>query len=357
VQFDDTDKFIAWARDQDTVFYAHNGGKFDCMFFIQKYGEGNLQLISNRVAEFKVGKATFRDSYSLYAEPLKSFNKVEIDYTKLEADVRHLHMEEISHYLKMDCVYLHQLLYHYFKEFGNKITHASNGWKRWKDIEKVKPKRTSREYFDFFRSFYYGGRVECFNKGYFKRDIFSADIVSSYPYAMMAKHPFGGQYIETTKLPARPETSLLIVEADSLGQFPLRIKEKGVDKLVFPKDKIRRQFCVTGWEFMASLETVNAKMKVTKIFEFMQTIDFKKYIGYYFDMKKNSKKGQIDYTLAKLGMNSLYGKFAQDSSQFKKYQIGQLKDSDAMEKQGYSIAYDLYPRVIWARPLKSTEQS
>ncbi len=58
----------------------------------------------------------------------------------------------------------------------------------------VKAPKTTENYYDALKPFYYGGRVECFKKGIIEEKFSVIDITSAYPYAMIFKHPIGVDY-------------------------------------------------------------------------------------------------------------------------------------------------------------------
>jgi hypothetical protein len=87
------------------LVYAHNGGKFDYHFMLQYVPNASPiihnsqavafsmtgacpKIISGRLAEFQIGKSTFRDSYNILPVSLKQYAKDKISYELFEKEER-----------------------------------------------------------------------------------------------------------------------------------------------------------------------------------------------------------------------------------------------------------------------------
>lgn len=327
--FRSTNDFVLWCQDQRAIVYFHNGGKFDAMFLLYAIVALNpdkpvrAQIINGRVVKIKLGKAEIRDSYACVPEPLSMVGKSEIDYAKLEADVRHLHMEEITAYLKQDCVALFELMKTFRDIVGNKLTIASNALSYCRDKLKVDPGKTNAHFDGLMREFYYGGRTECFKDGV-HRDISVADIVSSYPRAMLEDHPSGDEREHITPaqfhrltIPEKQRCFIRIKCKTLFGCFPKRGKNGG---LTFPIG--RGEFAVTGWEYITALEWgLFTDAEITEAIQFNKTVNFTPYIDHWFAYKaRHNKETQpIEYLLGKRMQNALYGKMAQDPARYYDY--------------------------------------
>ncbi len=320
--FDTTREMVDWCKTQDAYIFAHNGGKFDFLFMLDHFeARSEIRIINGRIAQFKIGKATFRDSFLILPIPLKDFKKDKIDYSIMEASARDKveNRRKIIKYLKSDCEYLHQLVSHFYKEYGSKLTLASAAMTQWQKISGVKAPDTTAGFFDENRLYYFGGRVECFKAGIVKRKIKVFDINSAYPFAMVHEHPFGVETFTDTKLPStRPaiERSFIDLTADSLGAFPY-LGEKG---LGFPNDGQQREFKITGWEYLAASETGRLRnARITKVKTFANTINFRSYVDHFYELKSKAEKGTPAYISAKLFLNGLYGKFAANPNKYKRF--------------------------------------
>jgi hypothetical protein len=97
--------------------------------------------------------------------------------------------------------------------------------------------------------------------------------------------------------------------------------EKGA--LEFPHDaEAPREYCCTGWELRAGLRTKT--VKIAEAFErldFHVLQDFRGYVNHFFQLKASSAKGSPERLISKLFLNSLYGKFCADPSDYKNYAV------------------------------------
>ena len=323
---DSTDKFIEWAREQDAIFYAHNGGKFDWLLGVSEHIELEtpVMLIAGRLARFKIGMAEFRDSWNILPAPLAATGeKDEIDYSKLEAEVRGEHLAEIRSYHKQDCIALGAAIKAFIAKHGAKLTQAGAAMAYFEQITGQKADRTNEAYYERFAPYYYGGRVEVFKPGITETPFVAVDINSAYPFAMLSEHPTGTKYNVTKKLPDEKDIgpSFLTIFAESTGAFPVRGDDKS---LSFPNDGIIRQFHISGWEYLAARDTGTLKnCVIKKVITFRDTINFKSYVEpLYAERKVHKTNGDdIQSLLVKLLLNSLYGKFAANPARYKEYTI------------------------------------
>lgn len=334
------------------VVYAHNGGKFDWHFLLPYINrEEPITIINGRLAKFKIGVCEFRDSYNIMPVPLSMYKKDEIDYAIMEPGERDKpkNMKTIRKYLKGDCTYLHELVSAFIREFGFELTQASAAFKYWYTSENIIPPRSDHDYFMELKPYYFGGRVQCFESGIIKQPFELADINSAYPRAMMEYHPISTRFTVHDKLPnvCHIGPSFLDVECVSRGAFPYRTSEG----LFFPDDGIRRVYHVTGWEYLAALETRTiSRVRVVKCYTFSALTHFKKYITYFYNRRLRAKaEGDAATTLLmKLGMNSLYGRFAIDTSDHQEYQLFDKFELWKMQDAGYDCAGLLGPWALGA---------
>lgn len=319
-----TKDFVDFIKEWDGIAYAHNGGKFDTHFLLDYIDkeQNKIMLVHGRIAKIKLGKCEIRDSFMNLPVPLGAYQKDTIDYKLFEKETRDKYMPEILDYLKGDCVYLYDILQANFDKFGFKLTLASTAFSYWKNNFKPNDmnETTNGRYFDKFSQFYYGGRVEAFQKGIIEHDFKIYDINSAYPYAMQFDHPIENDYCFSKKLDMENITKgFFVVTGIAKGCFPFRNKKGGLD---FPNDDEVRQYHITGWELKKAFELNLFEMtEFNKGFYFQKTVCFKEYVDYFYEMKKEAKNSgdKAMYLLSKLYLNSLYGKFGQNPNKFKKY--------------------------------------
>ena len=321
------DEMMTFLRDQDVIAYAHNGGKFDWHFITRHLDpERSLLIISGRLAKFEIGKAEFRDSFNLMPISLDQYQKTPMEYWKMERAVRHHHAEEIRTYLKSDCVNLWNMVHGFEAEYGRHLTQASAAMKIWQARSKKRAPNSSQMFHDYFKPYYYGGRVQCFESGHFEVEAKGADIASAYPDAMNSKaHPIGLAYGVHSGEPSKAIDKcghyFFKVRCVARGCFPYRTLNKA---LYFPADDVTREYTVTGWELITAIETRTVeKLDILEYVSIDEVTDFSDYVMHFWNKRKEAKaagdKGRDYY--CKIFLNGLYGKFASDPRNYKQYEI------------------------------------
>lgn len=346
VELPDARAVAEFFEDRRALVYAHNGGRFDYMYLRDFLNSDDpLLVISGRIAKCRIGDSEFRDSINLLPVSLDTFGgKKKIDYALMEPHRRSDPnvMHEIRSYLRQDCITLAENLQAYFDEYGRSISQASASMKYWSQKFDKEIPRQSKAYFDRYKPYYYGGRVQCFSEGVASTKFSVMDINSAYPYAMRQRHIFATEGVLRSSLPPAKNLAqcLLKLRCSSRGAFPWR-DEDGA--LYFPDDeggkrKRTREYHVTGWEFMTALATdAISNIKLLEINYFMESVSFADYIDYFYDkrMQAKAKGDKAGDVFCKLFMNSLYGKFGQDCDTHRDYVIA-TEDSVARWKaKGY----------------------
>lgn len=343
LEFNTTKEFVEFIREKRLIIYAHNGGKFDFMYLIPFLGETKAQIINGRIVSIMIGKAELRDSFAAVPQALGTIQKKEIQFWKLEKNVRAQHMTEIREYLFFDCKYLYDLMDAYRKRAGSQKTIAGNALAYAKKIG-CDPGKTNHRFDVNFRPYYFGGRTECFQPGTHK-DITVLDIHSAYPYAMTMDHATGNQTdftnCSTIDHLTREEIqrAFITLECSAKGCFPIRAG--GANGLSFPTEY--HQFRVTGWEYVAAKELgLISDIKIQSVHYSDKKMNFKPYVDDWFQYKADhsatdengNKLHPIEYTIGKIMMNSLYGKFAQNPARYNDYRV---------VAAGSKICYDIMP--------------
>lgn len=331
-----TEQLIEYLAHEDTPpmeIYAHNGGRFDWLF-IKEHLDPKILMIGNRIVKATImdGKHELRDSYANMPVPLKSFvtksgEKIEIDYEKLERHCRERHKKEILHYQKQDVLVLYDAVKAWREMFGEKpLTMASAATNALQaSVEELTGEKISKfteEMDATFRAFYYGGRVETFEKGILQPtagNVFKVyDINSAYPAAMKnLKHPIGNNWRIGKRI--NEYTDFAEILAHSKGALPLR-NEKGA--IHFPHGTFR--FFATGHEIREALKHGLLQIKtVFKTYQCDRRASFQDFIDRFYMLRLDAKEqGNAMYTLFyKLVMNSSYGKTAIDPRKFTEMQF------------------------------------
>lgn len=332
--------------ERDALVYAHNGGRFDYMYLRRHLNSDDpLLVISGRIAKCKLGTTELRDSVNLLPVALDSFGgKRKIDYSLMEPERRSDPnvMHEIKSYLRQDCVTLAENLRAYFDEYGKNLTQASSSMKYWsKKFDKEIP-RQSKSHFDYYKRFYYGGRVQCFAEGVKSQKFSVMDINSAYPRAMKENHIFSTSGVLRSSLPGDEQLyrCLIKVNCSSRGALPWR-DEDGA--LYFPDDEggrrnRTRDFYITGWEFANALETNSiSHIDIKEIHYFSEVVSFADYIDYFYEKRQEAKRAgdKAGDIFCKLFMNSLYGKFGQDCDNHEDFVIATDESIAKWKAKGY----------------------
>lgn len=344
-EFTDTFEFFQYMSEIECICYIHNGGKFDFHFLTQFIEDWQpLTIISGRLAKFRIGKCEFRDSICIIPAPLSAYQKEEIDYGIFEAGEREKpeNWERICDYLKSDCIYLGQMVRQFIDDYGLHLTQATAALKNWEKIAGIKKPDTSHSYYLEMQEYYYGGRVQCFEKGIIETEFEVVDIKSAYPDAMTLDHPWGQSFGYSESLDGWSDDKIsrafIELRADSLGAFPVRYKANNAEGLSaglhFPADGEKRRFTITGWEYLAALETGtlrNAEIEMVRYY--YDKISFGEYVEHFFAIKAEADRwlARIDADhpeygywaatrlFAKIFLNSLYGKFASNPENYAEY--------------------------------------
>lgn len=362
-QFTSTAEFVAFFRDKPVIVYAHNGGKFDWHYligYLEPWSE--IMVINGRIAKFKIGECEFRDSYNILPVPLAAYKKDEIDYGLFEPELRVLpkNWKMICDYLRSDCVYLYQLVREFIDTYGLNLTLAGSAMKFWRGMAESTVPETNRAFYERMSPFYYGGRVECFQTGLIESPFNVIDINSAYPFAMLQNHAFGPRMNSSAALPnsrAYTERSFIRLIGISDGALPHRLAD---NTLVFPNDGIAREYWVTGWEFLAAVETRTLRdWEILECLTFDDSINFREYVNYFYALKQaaSDDKQSPAYIFAKLFLTSLYGKFGANPDKYEEFMIVRPQHIEAAEADGgYHFVAELDRYALVARPVLSERQ-
>jgi len=326
------------------TIYAHNGGKFDFLFFIQKFS-GNIRIVNGRVLEAKFGIHTFRDSYAILPISLgkAKAGKKEISYKLMEADVRENHKEEILEYLEADCIGLFNLVVAFTDEFGDILTIGSAAMREFKKFHKFDSMSKASD--KFHRNYYFGGRCQCFQTGIINMPIKVFDVNSMYPYVMASmRHPIGAQSEIRKKI--TDKTFFVCWEGLNNNAVPFRIiKTGGLDFTL--KSGI---FWSTIHEFNTALEFgLIAPRRIIHTVNFDKSMTFESFVDHFYTSRKIAQANS-NYFLElfyKLILNSAYGKFAQNPEHYADSIILPWGDIPPEE---YILEYRHDEYAIWSKP-------
>lgn len=363
--FENAADLIAFLSVRTCLVYAHNGGRYDWHYILEHLEPFSaIMVIAGRLARFRIGGAEFRDSWNIMPMPLRAGGaKLEIeDFSIFEADQRDIpaNREVIRERVRTDCIYLFRMLEKFISEFGLHLTQAGASMHAWSAISSISPPKTNREFYQRFYPFYFGGRVECFQPGIIERPFKAVDKNSAYSHAMIHRHPWGEIPDEHYTLPvgrSAIERSFITLESNATGAFPFRERD---GSLGFPADGTGRIFHVTGWEYLAALETGTLhKHSIHSVLRLPASIDFRSYMDYFYRMKTDAKASgdKARYEFAKRFLNSLYGKFGSDPEDYDEFTIVSPRFIEAAcDADGYQFCAELGPWALLSRDLPEERQ-
>ena len=357
-QFTTTADLVEFIQDRDEIIYAHNGGKFDfhlgLLEYIEPYGE--LMIINGRISKMSIGACELRDSWNIIPVKLADYKKDEVDYAIFEETERHKwhNWETITKYLKSDCVYLFELIDRFVAEYGMHLTQAGASMKQWEKISPLPVPRTDADFYNQFAPYYYGGRVECFERGILDVDFDVVDINSAYPDAMLRQHPYSPNF--STYRGYKPNADFYRLRCVSRGAFPFR-GHGGT--LSFPTDGERREYTITGWELQAAIDTKSiSEVEYIESIIFCSHVDFSEYIlkNYNLRLAATEAGDLAGRLLYKLAMNSLYGKFAANPENYKEYMVVPMEEAAGIAGIGWQFGGELGPWALAEAPISEERQ-
>jgi hypothetical protein len=274
--------------------------------------EDNLNYIGNK-PDIKY--------YSLSNISLDEYNQINSSNWNLK--------EECLNYLEKDILGLLEVLnkvsLYYFKEFGVNIPKYFTlpslamsvfGFNFYDEKYKIKMIKGPLE--KFIREAYFGGNVGVYNqetKGRVNR-AYHYDMNSQYPNAMLNKLPTGNPVFSTNKdLSYYFGFVYALITPPSISELKnLYIQSRTeLGKVVCPRTPFYRW--IASFELESALKD-NYKAEILYGINFPNSSEvyssklFEKYVTHFYDKKKNAKD-TIERNVAKLMLNSLYGKFGQ----------------------------------------------
>lgn len=351
-----------YALPDKYCIYMHNGGKYDFMFLLPYLSDGAM-IINGRIVKAQIGPHQIRDSFAAMPVPLASYKKDDIDYNKLEIDVRDSHRQEILSYLKTDCSALLEMIVKWREEFGDILTMATGAMRALKKFHTF-DSFTSKEDDDEFRQFYFGGRNQCFEVGEVKADVLRVyDINSSYPNVMRNyQHPVSTVYEHSRDL--TETTDFAIVTGWNRGGLCAK-DDKGFLSFTIPYGT----FYTTGHELRAALETGTFTIdQIERSYTSVEHTTFDAFVDHYYCKRMECaslakllrEKGDIAGALEqdlyvlfwKLVLNSAYGKFALNPEDFMEWHIteGGIEGYMTMNPEEWDPVIETQGYIFWGKP-------
>ena len=300
--------------------------------------EDNLNYIGNK-PEIKY--------YSLSNISVDEYNKINSSNWNLK--------EECLNYLEKDILGLLEGLnkgsLYYFKEFGVNIPKymtlpslamAVFGFNFYDEKYQIKMIKGPLE--KFIRDAYFGGNVAAFTKdvkGKIKKG-FHYDMNSQYPKAMLNNLPIGDPVFSTnTELSYYFGFVYALITPPSeseLKNLYIQYREK-LGKITCPREPFYRW--IPSFELEQALkDKYKAQIFYGINFPESSNVDspklFENYVTHFYNKKKNAKDN-VEKNIAKLMLNSLYGKFGQKDIENRIKFVS--KDEANKILKGYHVSY------------------
>ena len=348
------------------TIYAHNGGKFDYMFLMSKL-KGRMLFKGRGIMTAEIGNHELRDSFHIIPDRLANYKKDKIDYQDMKKGKRTARKDEIIRYCINDCKYLLDIVKGFAQRFGLKLSIGQAAMAKIR--ENYKFERLSEKQDEFFRDYFFGGRVECLQGRVKKTEHYKLyDVNSMYPYAMAHyQHPIGNLYFQTNTI--GKDTIFIDIECESDGAFILK---NGIET-VAPKTG-RHRFKTTIWEYkIAKKYNLIRNEIIHSCVDMPLRSDFSKFVLPLYnerqnlkaklsEMKKTGNEHLREYDelvkddmFMKFLLNNGYGKFAQNPRKYKENYVTEPGGvpEDGEEKWEGKPQFQCDDYWIWQRPSPS----
>jgi hypothetical protein len=327
-------KFLEWIFSRPNSkkpLYAHNGGNFDTVFalanIIKNWPNLAVEIIPSQ-SSILMMKVTdehkhtwkFLDSARTLADSLENLGRCflgkgkvkDIDYERLHLDPRRYE------YLQTDCVLLHDVLSKYFallyERLGGTagISAASTALATYRTSYQSRPLPEISEHATrLARAGYYGGRCEPFRREFVATPanpvLHCFDVNSMYPWAMRHPQPLEELDIDGLHLELSGFVDCTVrVSECHLPILPCRSK----NRLLFPFGAWRGVFSTAELRLAQEYRQLQEIQYHSSVY--FRTADI--FSDYVDTLYKFRDKDSADWELsldriAKISLNSLYGKF------------------------------------------------
>lgn len=317
------------------TFYAHFAGGYDNLFLLNVLNDYHVKIknIKGRLIKISVyyteksHKKLFelRDSFPILPSGLESLTKsfgitLPIDekkyasYKKRRDKIETFTREELEEYVAVDTIALYKILVESLKVFEKKdfkLTIAGEAMSTFRTMnpDEYKGMCLPSKLDTYLRRALTGGRVEVFKRQGFNLKHY--DFKSMYPDVMRNKEYPAGVAIYTQKF-NKDKLGIYTVEVESPKlQIPFLHAYSKEGKLLFPNGKWTATY--TSVEIEKALK-LGYKIKIIDGYYFTKRAKpFIKYVDHFYNMKAEAERNKQPARrhIAKLYLNSLFGKFGQ----------------------------------------------
>jgi hypothetical protein len=337
--------------DNRTV-YAHFGGRYDFMFLLESLFDNQKFIVTSMIprgsgilsfdaVSLRTGvKITFRDSSAMLPYGLRSLcENFNVKHQKLDVDYDSIKVvtPELREYLRHDCIGLHECIERYFewdliRDSGPAYTIAGQAMKVLRLFIQDPIPGLSPTVDAFVRKGYFGGRTEIFKPLFeaskSKKKLYCFDVNSLYPTVMRA-FDYPGRFLRYSYKYEPNEIGFYDATVDVPdGMYipPLGVVHEmnGSTKFVFPTGRFSGRWSTAELEYAKTLGVKIISTGKGAIFENAGPI-FRDFVDALYLIRQNSPRESVANVLAKLILNSCYGRFAlQREREIIEMDMGQL---------------------------------
>lgn len=314
------------------TIYAHFGGRFDFLFLLEYVFLESEYIINEMIPRgsgilcFDVKDAdgrvlSFRDSSGLLPFGLGSLTEnFHVAHKKLEYDFSKIVTgKELTEYLTNDCFGLHEVIEKFrswplIRRAGAAHTIASQAMKVFQTFMDEPIYSCTKSVDEFVRAAYFGGRTEIFRPLFTGgRDPLACfDVNSLYP-TVMRENSFpvkfqGFTYTYNPDVMGFYDAEVEVPDDMYVPPLGTMWEVNGDKKFIFPTGRFRGRWSTMELEYARSVGVKIISTGQGAIFQNGGMI-FKKYIDELYRIREASARDSVDNVLAKLIMNSSYGRF------------------------------------------------
>jgi len=301
------------------------------------------------------GTYLFLDTANLGVRSVSTLGK-DIGYSKKTIDFNSADIDSLFDYCFVDVDILKTFVMEYIKfiqihNLGSfKVTLASQSLTAFRTQFMYNPPyiHNDNRAIKLERMAYHGGRVECFKLGIQeKRNWFYVDVNSMYPYVMLGndlpiQYLGYSENVNYREFKIRLKKYYLIADVLIDTDEPVYPIIKN-DKLIFPVGKFRT--VLNHHELVYAYEHNHIK-KIYSSSQYKMGSIFDKYVHFFYDIKVSSKENnnKLWTTIAKLFLNSLYGKFGQSEPHREPY--GECAYKGVFREPTYDVENGIHYQYI-----------
>jgi hypothetical protein len=277
---------------------------------------------SHKVYNWRNTNFTFASTTNFYQLSLEKLGEIFGDCKLAKPDFRSVSDSNLMAYCKQDTKALVNLVKQHISfvktnDLGNfKLTIAGQAFGAFRHrfmSEKILV-HTYPDILDLEMQSYRGGRCEVFKMGK-HRNIYKLDINSMYPYVMKS-FDYPVRLLSNGLVKESFPEDILCSGVHVLANCNLTLREPAIaikrDKLLFPIGKITQTLTDPEIHYLLEHPEVGHIDSVNHWVSYEKASLFRQYVDYFYSIKQNAEN-EAQKTMAKMFLNSLYGKFAQHS--------------------------------------------